>query len=374
MRNSSFIPLLPVFQIVSCAAKMNQIYEQLKGTETMDYRVLGTTGMKVSELCLGVMPFGGDVDKAAATKIFSRSRDAGINFFDCANVYGHGRAEELLGELIQECRNEVVITSKAYFPMGADPNAQGSSRFHLRTAVHESLRRLKTDRIDIYFLHRFDDATDLTDTLRTLEQLVQQGKILYTAASNFAAWQITKALGISALKNWSQFACIQPMYNLAKRQAEVEILPMASAEKLGVITYSPLGGGLFSGKYGVGKKPGKGRLVDNKMYQTRYADIQNYQIADNFARFAAENGHEPSTLAIAWVGSHHAVTAPIIGVKNLNQLEAALAATEIDMTPEFRNEINSLSPAPAPATDRNEEGSKYTYGGALGTQPSGSKK
>ncbi len=178
----------------------------------------------------------------------------------------------ILGRLVRDCREDVVITSKFYFPTGEGPNAGGASRLHLAWAVEASLRRLDTDRIDIYFIHRFDERTPLEETLRGLDDLVRQGKILYPAASNFAAWQVEKALGLAALHGWAAPAVLQPMYNLVKRQAEAEILPMAQAEGLGVITYSPLAGGLLSGKFGVGKAPDRGRMTEHKIYQTRYGD------------------------------------------------------------------------------------------------------
>lgn len=328
----------------------------------MEYNVLGNTGVKVSSLCFGTMSFGGIADEEMSAKMFHRCREAGINFFDCANVYQRGRAEEILGGLIADRRDEVVITSKAYFPMGDDVNARGATRYHLMHAVEESLRRLDTDRIDVYFIHHFDDLTPLEETLRALDDLVQQGKILYPGASNFAAWQIAKALGISAKEGWAPFEVIQPMYNLVKRQAEVEILPMAASENLGVIPYSPLGGGLLTGKYGPDKRPKTGRLMENQMYQIRYGADWVYKVAQSFTDFARARGYDPVSLAVAWVGGHPAVTAPIIGARNVTQLEASLRAVEIEMTPKLRSEIASLSPTPPPATDRNEEKTTINYG------------
>jgi aryl-alcohol dehydrogenase-like predicted oxidoreductase len=321
----------------------------------MEYKLLGTTGVKVSPLCFGVMSFGGDADEQTSAAMFERCREAGINFFDCANVYAGGRSEEILGRLIAPCRDEVVITSKVFGPTGADVNARGLSRRHIRAAVEASLKRLNTDYIDIYFLHQFDRDTPLEETLRALDDLVREGKILYPAASNFAAWQVAKALGISAKEGWARFVCIQPMYNLVKRQAEVELLPMAQSERLGVISYSPLGGGLLSGKYGTGQRPDAGRLVENQMYQKRYGESLYYDVAERFTNFAHERGFHPASLAVAWAASHPAMTAPIIGARNVQQLEGSLKALEITMTPELRAEITALSPAPPPATDRSEE-------------------
>ena len=294
--------------------------------------------------------------------MFNLSRDAGINFFDCANVYENGRSEEILGKLIADSREQLIITSKAYFPTSDDVNDRGGTRKHIMTAVNDSLKRLNTNYIDLYFLHRFDDLTPLEETLRALEDLVRNGKVLYLGASNFAAWQITKALGITEKNGWSRFECIQPMYNLVKRQAEVEIFPMALSENIGVISYSPLGGGLLTGKYGIKKRPKTGRLIENKMYKKRYSDSQVFKIAEKFSQLAKEQHLSPISLAIAWVASHPAVTAPIIGGRNSNQLKESLKSADIKMTEKLRNEISVLSSKPPNATDRNEEQTIYNYG------------
>ncbi|PSQ86951.1 MAG: aldo/keto reductase [Bacteroidetes bacterium QH_2_63_10] len=328
----------------------------------MNYRYLGDTGVKVSPLCMGTMTFGDAADKDTSAAMFRRCREVGINVFDCANVYAEGRSEEILGDLIADCRDEVVITSKAYFPTGDDPNARGASRYHLVRAVENSLRRLGTDRIDVFFVHRFDEQTGLRETLRALDDLVRQDKVLYLGASNFAAWQVMKALGRQRTEGWTPFHVIQPMYNLTKRQAEVELLPLARSEDLGVLSYSPLGGGLLTGKYGVDREPDQGRLVENQMYQTRYGTDVHYRVAERFTDFAEERGHNPVALAVAWVAHHPAITAPIIGARNLTQLEGSLGALDIDMTDDLRAEISALSPPPPPATDRVEERSEHTYG------------
>lgn len=321
----------------------------------MQYRLLGRTGVRVSPLCFGTMSFGDTSDEAESARVFNRCREAGINFFDCANGYAKGRSEEILGKLIADCRDEVVITSKAGFPQGEGVNNQGASRRHLQLQVETSLKRLKTDRIDVYFIHRFDKDTPIEETVRTLDDLVRQGKILYPAVSNWAAWQIATALGISARHGWSRIEVIQPMYNLVKRQAEVEILPLAQAEQIGVIPYSPLGGGLLTGKYTTTQTAQDGRLVQNQMYSVRYGEPLYFEIAERFAAHAKERGYHPATLAVAWVMSHPGVTAPIIGARNVEQLEASLAALDVDMTPEWWAEISALSYEPPPAHDRLEE-------------------
>jgi aryl-alcohol dehydrogenase-like predicted oxidoreductase len=328
----------------------------------MEYRFAGNTGVKVSKLVFGTMSFGGDADEATSAQLFHTCREAGINFFDCANMYQQGKAEEILGKLIAPCRDELIISSKVYFNMGSDVNAGGASRRHIMQAAEASLRRLNTDRIDFYFIHRFDDRTDLEQTLRALDDLVHQGKILYPMASNFAAWQVTKALGISAMRGLAHFAGIQPMYNLIKRQAEVELLPMAAAENLAVFSYSPLAGGILTGKYVNNTAQESSRLNANSIYKIRYGDHITSNSVNQFMLYAKQHGYEPASLAVAWVASHPAITAPILGARNLKQLQSSLNATDIPITPEMRTEISAFSPTPAPATDRNEEQSAYTYG------------
>lgn len=321
----------------------------------MEYRTLGKTGIQVSSLCFGTMSFGGPADEAESKAMFRRAREAGINFFDCANVYNKGVSEEILGRCIADCRDEIVLTSKVNFPVGQDVNERGLSRRHIMLAVEQSLKRLGTDRLDLYFVHHFDPRTPMEETLRALDDLQRQGKILHPAVSNWSAWQIAKAQGIADKAGLARFECIQPMYNLAKRQAEVEILPMAASEQIGVISYSPLGGGLLTGKYTKERKPEQGRLVEQKNYIQRYGDPLYYDIAEKFSEYALEREVHPATLAVAWVMSHPAITAPIIGARNVEQLEPSLAALEISMTEERRKEISALSIEPPPATDRSEE-------------------
>ncbi len=321
----------------------------------MEYRPLGRTGVQVSSLCFGTMSFGGDADQQESARLFARCRDAGINFFDCANIYSKGRAEEILGKLIAGCRDEIVLTSKVHGKMGEDVNAGGLSRRHITREVDNSLRRLNTDRLDLYFVHQIDPKTPIDETVAALDQLVRDGKIVYPAVSNWAAWMIAKALGIAEARRLARFECIQPMYNLVKRQAEVEILPLAGSEELGVIPYSPLGGGLLTGKYGRDRKPSAGRLVDNPMYVHRYGDPTYFQVAERFTDYADQAGEHPVSLAVAWVMSHPAVTAPIIGARNVEQLEPSLQAVEVAMDADRRAEIAALSPDPPLATDRAEE-------------------
>jgi aryl-alcohol dehydrogenase-like predicted oxidoreductase len=325
-------------------------------------RFLGKTGVKVSRVALGAMSFGGDADEATAGQIWRAARDAGVNLVDTADVYNEGRSEEILGRLMKGERDEIVLATKAYFPTGKNVNARGSSRYHLVRAVEASLRRLQTDRIDLFYLHRFDDVTDVGETLRALEDLVRAGKLLYPACSNFAAWQVAHALGIARLEGFAPIVAVQPMYNLVKRTAEIELLPMAQSLGIGVIPYSPTGGGLLTGKYGADRKPDKGRLVEWKMYETRYASPAFFEIAGRFTQLAAELGHAPTTLAVAWVLSHPAVTSVLVGGRNVEQIAPALAAAHVVLDAETRARVSALSPEPPPATDRNEEKTAHNFG------------
>lgn len=320
----------------------------------MKYNFLGRTGVEVSELCFGTMSFGGDADATESAKMYKECRDSGINFFDCANAYSDGKAEEILGGLIKGHRDELVVTTKCYNPTASYKNSGGSNRRHIVKAVEDSLKRLGTDRIDVQFMHQWDENTPVEETLRALELLVESGKVIYLGASNYAAWQVAKALGISEHRGWARFDVLQPMYSLVKRQVETEILPLAGAEELGVITYSPVGGGLLSGKYGPDQRPNDGRILSNSMYAKRYHDDWVFETAGAFTELAKGQGVHPVSLAVAWVGAHPQVTSPIIGARNAEQLAPSLKSVDINMTPELRNQISALSPTPAPATDRSE--------------------
>jgi aryl-alcohol dehydrogenase-like predicted oxidoreductase len=321
----------------------------------MDYKLLGSTGLQVSSLCFGTMSFGKEANEAEAKRMFSACRELGINFFDCADGYSNGRAEEILGKLASSERDELIITSKCFTPMGKDVNARGGNRRHIALAVDASLKRLGTDRLDVLFMHRWDPLTPLEETLRALEKLVSDGKVLYLGASNYSAWQVAKGLGIAAKQGWPRFDVIQPMYSLVKRQVESEILPLAREENLGVITYSPVGGGLLSGKYGPARRPDTGRLMENPQYTSRYREHWTFETAAAMTEAASTLGVHPVSLAVAWVAAHPDVTCPIIGARSLEQLGPSLDALQVEMTPALRDELSALSRTPPPATDRLEE-------------------
>ena len=321
----------------------------------MNLKRLGRTGVQVSSLCFGTMSFGGDADAAESARMYKACRDLGINFFDTADQYSGGRSEEILGQLVKGERDNLVITSKCFNPTSDDPNARGANRRHIARAVEASLKRLGTDRLDVLFMHRWDPVTPLEETLRALEDLVRAGKVLYLGASNYAAWQIAKGLGITERRGWTRFEVIQPMYNLVKRQVEVEILPLARAEELGVITYSPVGGGLLSGKYRKSSRPNEGRLVVNQDYAVRYGEDWVYETAESFAELADSLPVHPVSLAVAWVAANPDITCPIIGARSLDQLRPSLESLQVVMTPELREQISTLSRIPPVATDRRGE-------------------
>jgi aryl-alcohol dehydrogenase-like predicted oxidoreductase len=298
------------------------------------------------------MSFGGDADAAMSGRMYKAVRDAGINFFDTADQYNNGKSEEILGELMRGHRDELVVATKFFNPIAKDVNAKGGSRRHMVRALDASLKRLQTDRVEVLFLHQIDRHTPLEETLRGFEDLVRAGKVLYPGFSNHAAWQVQQALGIQAAHGWARLQVIQPMYSLVKRQAEVEILPMAQANRVAVIPYSPAGAGLLSGKY---LQKESGRLVTNKMYEARYGEPWMHEVAAKFVGFCKEKGLHPVSTAIAWVGAHPGITAPIIGSRNVEQLQASLDSVKLAMTPELYKAIAALSRTPAPANDRSEE-------------------
>ena len=309
----------------------------------MQYTDLAQTGIQISRVCLGTMTFGKEADESASFSIMDYAHEIGINFVDTADLYGKGRAEEIAGRWLRGKRDGIVLASKVHFPTGDGINDQGSSRRHILRAVEGCLRRLGTDRLDLLYLHHWDENTALEHTLSALTTLVEQGKIRHVGVSNFAAWQTVKAIDIAARYNFTPIVCTQPMYNLVKRQAEADILPMAASEKLAVFPYSPLAAGLLTGKYQRNKT---GRLEENEMYRKRFENRQYWDTAERFAKYADEAGVSPAALAVAWVASHPAVTAPILGARDVQQLKDVLQFTEINLSPEDRAKITALSVDP----------------------------
>jgi len=321
----------------------------------MEYTSLSDTGLKVSKLALGTMNFGTRADFSSSREVFNACINAGINYFDTADIYGNGKSEEFLGKLIHEQnRNDFVIQTKGFFSAKNGINDSGMSRKHILEALNQSLKRLQTDYVDVYLIHDFDAFTSIEETIDTLNDLKKAGKILTLGVSNWAAWQIMESIGISKLNNWSQVKVLEPLYNLAKRQIEADILPMAAKHNLAVTPFSPLGGGLLTGKYGSNGRADKtGRLANDTINRARYSE--DYQLASKFANFAQQENVNPISLAIAWVLHNKAITAPLIGARNLSQLQPALDALKINLSEDTYDKITSLSTPPVPANGRTEE-------------------
>ncbi|MCS6949769.1 MAG: aldo/keto reductase [Armatimonadota bacterium] len=291
----------------------------------MKYKRLGATGLWVSELCMGCMTFGGEADEHTSIAMVERCLEAGINFFDTANVYTGGRSEEILGKALRPYRDKVVIATKVRARVAEGPNGEGLSRYHIMQQVEASLRRLQTDVIDLYQVHSWDENTPLEETLSTLNDLVRQGKVRYIGCSNFAAWQLCKALWLSDKHGWARFDSIQPRYNLIDRVVEMEILPLCQAEGVGVMVYSPLAGGILTGKYRPGEPPPPGtRAAENQWFLERRAKPHNLERAQRIVEVLRQFGRPLVQTAIAWTISHPAVTCAIIGARHMEQLELIL--------------------------------------------------
>lgn len=325
----------------------------------MNYVRLGRTGLQISELCLGTMTFGNESDEKMSRALMDDAFDKGINFFDCAHNYNKGLTEEIVGRWLGPQRDAIILTTKIFFPFGGGRNDRGLSRRNILASMDRSLKRLQTDRVEILYLHHWDEHTALEESLRAVTTLIEQGKVLYLGISNFAAWQVEKAIGLSALHNLAAPVCIQPMYSLVKRQAEVELLPLAEHEGLAVVPYNVIGAGLLTGKYLRGET---GRLTETEMYQQRYSNPLYGEIAERFVAYARERQYSPAALAAAWVRTHPAVTVPIVGARNLEQFHDTLGCTEINLSAMQREEIAALSYTPPHATDRESMDAMNTRG------------
>jgi len=313
----------------------------------METRNLGRTGLKVSPLCLGCMMFGDVTPEEESLDIIQAALDAGVNFLDTADKYGAGASERVVGKALAGRRDSVVLATKVGLQVdGTGPNASGTSRKHLREAVEASLRRLGTDYLDLYYLHTRDSSTPLEESLAALDDLVRAGKVLYVGVSNFRAWQVTRSFGIQELNGWDRLAAVQPLYNLANRDAEVELLPACAALGVGVCAYSPLARGVLTGKYRAGQEPppdsraGRGNV---RLMQTEYREA-NFALAEEIGKLAAEHGCTPSQLALAWVMANRLVTAPLIGPRTMAQLQDNLGALAVAITPEIEAAIDELVP------------------------------
>ena len=313
----------------------------------MEYRSLGRTGVKVSSLCLGCMMFGGKTNYADSAAIIDRSIDAGINFIDTANVYNAGRSEEATGEALKKNgkRNDVILATKVHGRMGEGPNDMNNTRRHIIESCEASLRRLGTDWIDLYQIHRPQSDMAIDETLRALDDLVRSGKVRYLGASTFAAWQLLESLWVSKEYGLNRFICEQPPYNLLDRRIERELLPMAQTYGIGIIPWSPLAGGLLSGKYSRNEPPPEdsryANLSTNPMYRRRMND-NIWDVIEGLEKIAEDKRVELSQLSLAWCMQQPGVTSPIIGPRTMEQLEDNLKAADVTFTPEELKEIDRV--------------------------------
>lgn len=309
----------------------------------MKYKRLGRTGLKVSEICLGTMTFGSQADEQASKAIVQRAIEAGVNFFDTANVYNAGVSEEFTGRALKAVRQEIVLATKLHGKMGPGPNDQGQSRKHIMDAIEQSLRRLGTDYIDLYQVHRFDPSSPLEETLRALDDLVHSGKVRYIGASNYAAWQLCTALWTSDKYGLARYDCVQPRHNLISRAIEQELLPLCQAQGVGVIVYNPLAGGMLTGKHQRQAPPAAGTRFDiNRMYQNRYWQDRVFDAVDRFRAIAAGTGHSMAQVALAWSLANPLVTSAILGASRVEQLDETLPAVDITLSPEQLRQLDEL--------------------------------
>jgi aryl-alcohol dehydrogenase-like predicted oxidoreductase len=322
----------------------------------MRYRYLGRTGLKVSELCLGAMTFGRETTEQDSGRMLDRFVEAGGNFIDTADVYSEGISEEILGRwLAGKRRDDFVIATKVRFPMGSGPNDVGLSRKHILSAVEDSLRRLNTSYIDLYQVHMWDPGTPLEETLSALDHLIQSGKIRYVGASNYAGYQLQKAIDVSRHNGWEAFVCLQPLYNLLDRSFEWELEPVCEAEGVGVIPWSPLRGGWLSGKYhrGMFAPPANTRIEEagkrgwGEAWDL-YANERTWQVIDELAAVATELQKTPAQVALNWLLQKKVVTAPIIGARSLMHLEDNLGATDWSLTAEQITQLDRAGDIPLP--------------------------
>ncbi len=322
----------------------------------MEYNSMGRTGLTVSRLCLGAMTFGRESSEDISHTMLNRFKELGGNFIDTADVYGQGISETILGRwLATQPRDEWVIATKVRFNMGDKPNQIGLSRKHILEGVHNSLRRLQTEYIDLYQVHMWDPSTPLEETLSTLNGLVQSGKVRYIGVSNFTGWQLQKAIDISRHNGWEAFTCLQPLYNLLDRDLEWELAPVCLNEGVGIIPWSPLRGGWLSGKFRRGmtaplantrveEAEAKGWSENWTLYNTDHT----WGVIDTLLAVSAETGKTPAQIALNWLLQRPGVTAPIIGARTMAQFEDNMGAVDWALTTEQMDRLTSISSKPLP--------------------------
>ena len=317
----------------------------------MEYRHLGRTGIRVTELCLGAMTFGREADESDSRAILDRYLELGGNFVDTANVYAGGASEEILGRVFAErphVRDSVVLATKVRLPTGEGVNDAGASRRNIRGSVERSLRRLQTDWIDLYQIHAFDPRTPFEETLSTLDDLVREGKVRYVGASNYAGWQLAKALGLCAHHGWEPFATLQQQYNLLAREIEREQLPLCRHDGVGLLVFSPLAGGILTGKYRAGNEAPSGtRGADatpaSTMVKAHLAAGGRTAVVDAVAKVAADLGKTPAQVALSWVLNRDGVTSVILGARTVAQLDDNLGATGWRLDPDHERALDDAT-------------------------------
>jgi aryl-alcohol dehydrogenase-like predicted oxidoreductase len=304
---------------------------------------LGSAGLKVSRICLGMMSYGSQaerawhLDEAAAEPIVKAAADGGITFFDTADTYSGGVSEQITGRLLSRLfgrRDDYVLASKVYFPMGAGPNDRGLSRKHILSAIDASLRRLGTDYVDLYQIHRWDHETPIEETMAALHEVVTAGKARYIGASSMFAWQFAKAQHAAERHGWTAFTSMQNHYNLLYREEEREMIPLCADQGVAVLPYSPLARGVLAGNRGRSGERRTARSGDDPLSDERYYTAADFDVADRVAEVAAARGVPPAQIALAWLLSRPAVTAPIIGATRLGHITDALAAAQLTLTSE----------------------------------------
>lgn len=308
----------------------------------MHYRTLGRSGLKVSAIGLGTNQFGGKVDQAGVNEIIDGALDLGINLIDTADVYQNGRSEETLGVALNGKWDKVVLATKGYNPTGDGPNDKGSSRYHLIHAVEASLRRLRTDHIDLYQMHRWDDTTPIEETLRTLDDLVRSGKVRYVGASNYMAWQLAHANLLAEVRGWTPFVSIQNHYHMFERDLEREMLPYCNAHNVGILPYFPLAGGFLTGKYQRGEDAPAGSRGESSSYVQGYMTPTNYDKLEALGAWADEHGHSMTELAHAWLLAHPQVSSVISGATRLAHVQSNAQSADWALTQDELAQVNAI--------------------------------
>ncbi|MBA3946794.1 MAG: aldo/keto reductase [Herpetosiphonaceae bacterium] len=318
----------------------------------MEYRSLGRTGAKVSPLCLGCMMFGGKTDEVPSMDIIDRAIDAGINFLDTANVYSRGRSEEVVGKALKRNgkRAQIVLATKVHGTMADDdPNAQGNNRRHIIEQCDASLRRLQTDYIDLYQIHRPSSQEPMDETLRALDDLIRAGKVRYIGTSTYAAWQVLESLWMSKELGLNRMVCEQPPYHLLDRRIERELVPLAQTYGLALLPWSPLAGGFLTGKYSRGEARAEGRFKDDSEWNQKHFTDAAFDVLDVVQAIAQEKDCSASQFALAWCAQQPGITSPIVGPRTMEQLEDNLCAVDMTVTDADRKRIDEVA-APGRAT------------------------